>query len=59
MANLSEPASVNQLWGTIRKNDDIVRKKKKGTVTKNRVDEVALFGTFPGEETAEIMPKDI
>ena len=35
------------------------KKKKKGTVTKNRVDEVALFGTFPGEETAEIMPKDI
>ena len=58
MANLSQPASVNQIWEAIRKNDDIVRKKK-GTVTKNRVDEVALFGSFPGEETAEIMPKDI
>ena len=30
--------------------------KKKGTVTKNPVDKVALFGTFRGEETAEIMP---
>ena len=58
MANLSQPASVNQIWKTIRKNDDIVRKKK-GTVTKNPVDKVALFGTFRGEETAEIMPKDI
>ena len=57
MANLSQPASVNQIWETIRKNDDIVRKKKKkGTVTKNPVDKVALFGTFRGEETAEIMP---
>ena len=34
-------------------------KKKKGTVTKNPVDKVALFGTFREEETAEIMPKDI
>ena len=33
--------------------------KKKGTVAKNRVDEIALFGTFPGEETAEIMLTDI
>ena len=33
--------------------------KKKGTVTKNRVDEVALFGSFPGEEKAEVMPKDV
>ena len=33
--------------------------KKKGTVTKNPVDKVALFGTFRGEETGEIMPKDI
>ena len=32
------------------------KKKKKGTVTKNPVDKVALFGTFRGEETAEIMP---
>ena len=55
MANLSQPASVNQIWKTIRKNDDIVRKKK-GTVTKNPVDKVALFGTFRREETAEIMP---
>jgi len=31
--------------------------KNKGTVTKNPVDEVALFGTFPGKETAEIMLK--
>ena len=29
MANLSQPASVNQIWEIIRKNDDIVRKKKK------------------------------
>ena len=34
-------------------------KKKKGTATKNRVDEIALFGTFSGEETAEIMLKDM
>ena len=59
MANLSQPASVNQIWKTVLKNDDIVRKKKKGTVTKNRVHEIALFGAFPGEETAEIMLKDI
>ena len=38
------------------KNDDIVWKKKKGTVSKNPVDKVALFGTFRREETAEIMP---
>ena len=59
MAYLSQPASVNQIWKTVLKNDDIVRKKKKGTATKNRVDEIALFGTFSGEETAEIMLKDM
>jgi len=62
MANLSQPASVNQIWETIRKNDDIVRKKKEeeqGTATKKPVDKVALFGTFRLEEIAEIMPKDI
>ena len=33
--------------------------KKKERKTKNPVDKVALFGTFPGEETGEIMPKYI
>ena len=47
----------NQIWENILKNNDIVRKKKKkGTVTKNPVDKVALFGTFRGEETTKIMP---
>ena len=55
MANLSQPASVNQIWKTMMTSSE----RKKGTVTKNPVDKVALFGTFRGEETAEIMPKDI
>ena len=59
MANLSQPASVNQIWENIPKNDEIVRKEKKGTVTKNPVDKIALLGKFRGEETAEIIPKDI
>ena len=32
-------------------------KKKKGTVTKNRVHEIALFGAFPGEETPRLCLK--